>query len=89
MCAGPHVPSAGKIGAFKMMKLAGAVLAWRRKPRAAAASLRHGLLQESSTSTCTMLEEAEKRDHRKIGREMDLFMMRDEAPASRSSCPTA
>ena len=36
-----------------------------------------------------MLEEAKKRDHRKIGREMDLFMMRDEAPASRSSCLTA
>ena len=88
LCAGPHVPSAGKIGAFKMMKLAGAYSQWRRDAPRAAAPLWHGLLQEvgASRSALHNLEEAEKRDYRRTAGEMDIFAMRDEAlvlPAQR------
>ena len=56
LCAGPHVPSAGKIGAFKMMKLAGAYWRGDASARAVAASLRYGLLQEVGAlrNTCTI-----------------------------------
>ena len=81
LCAGPHIPSAGKIGAFKMMKLAGAY--WRGDATReqlqrlyGAAFFKKSELEEYLHN----LEEAEKRDHRRIGREMDIFMMRDEAP---------
>ena len=81
LCAGPHVPSAGKIGAFKMMKLAGAY--WRGDATREQLQRLYGTaffkkleLEEYLHN----LEEAEKRDHRRIGREMDIFMMRDEAP---------
>ena len=81
LCSGPHIPSAGKIGAIKLMKLAGAY--WR------ADASREQLQRLDGTAFFKKaeldeylhnLEEAEKRDHRKIGREMDLFMMREEAP---------
>ena len=81
LCAGPHVPSAGKIGAFKMMKLAGAY--WRGDATREQLQRLYGTAffkKSELEEHLHNLEEAEKRDHRRIGREMDIFMMRDEAP---------
>ncbi len=81
LCAGPHVPSAGKIGAFKMMKLAGAY--WRGDATREQLQRLYGTAffkKSELKEYLHNLEEAEKRDHRRIGREMDIFMMRDEAP---------
>ena len=81
LCAGPHVPSAGKIGAFKMMKLAGAY--WRGDATREQLQRLYGTAffkKSELEEYLRNLEEAEKRDHRRIGREMDIFMMRDEAP---------
>ena len=81
LCAGPHVPRAGKIGAFKLMKLAGAY--WRADASREQLQRLYGTAffkKAELDEYLHNLEEAEKRDHRKIGREMDLFMMRDEAP---------
>ncbi len=81
LCAGPHVPSAGKIGAFKMMKLAGAY--WRGDATREQLQRLYGTAffkKSELEEYLHNLEEAEKRDHRRIGREMDIFMMRDEAP---------
>ena len=81
LCAGPHVPSAGKIGAFKMMKLAGAY--WRGDATREQLQRLYGTTffkKSELEEYLHNLEEAEKRDHRRIGREMDIFMMRDEAP---------
>ena len=81
LCAGPHVPSAGKIGAFKMMKLAGAY--WRGDATREQLQRLYGTAffkKSELEEYLHHLEEAEKRDHRRIGREMDIFMMRDEAP---------
>ena len=81
LCAGPHVPSAGKIGAFKMMKIAGAY--WRGDATREQLQRLYGTAffkKSELEEYLHNLEEAEKRDHRRIGREMDIFMMRDEAP---------
>ena len=81
LCAGPHVPSAGKIGTFKMMKLAGAY--WRGDATREQLQRLYGTAffkKSELEEYLHNLEEAEKRDHRRIGREMDIFMMRDEAP---------
>ena len=81
LCAGPHIPRAGKIGAIKMMKLAGAY--WRADATREQLQRLYGTAffkREELDEYLHNLEEAEKRDHRKVGREMDLFMMRDEAP---------
>ena len=81
LCSGPHIPSAGKIGAIKLMKLAGAY--WRADASREQLQRLYGTAFFKKTELDEYLhnlEEAEKRDHRKIGREMDLFMMRDEAP---------
>ena len=81
LCAGPHVPSAGKIGAFKMMKLAGAY--WHGDATREQLQRLYGTAffkKSELEEYLHNLEEAEKRDHRRIGREMDIFMMRDEAP---------
>ena len=81
LCAGPHIPSAGKIGAFKMMKLAGAY--WRGDASREQLQRLYGTAffkKSELEEYLHNLEEAEKRDHRRIGREMDIFMMRDEAP---------
>ncbi|WP_418244963.1 threonine--tRNA ligase [Ellagibacter isourolithinifaciens] len=81
LCAGPHVPSAGRIGAFKMMKLAGAY--WRGDATREQLQRLYGTAffkKSELEEYLHNLEEAEKRDHRRIGREMDIFMMRDEAP---------
>ena len=81
LCHGPHVPSAGKIGAFKMMKLAGAY--WRGDAKNEQLQRLYGTAFFKKAELAEYLhnlEEAEKRDHRRIGREMDIFMMREEAP---------
>ncbi|MDR4054367.1 MAG: threonine--tRNA ligase [Senegalimassilia sp.] len=81
LCSGPHIPSAGKIGAIKLMKLAGAY--WRADASREQLQRLYGTAffkKAELDEYLHNLEEAEKRDHRKIGREMDLFMMREEAP---------
>ena len=81
LCHGPHIPSAGKIGAVKLMKISGAY--WKADASREQLQRLYGTAffkQKDLDAYLAFLEEAEKRDHRKIGREMDLFMMRDEAP---------
>jgi threonyl-tRNA synthetase len=81
LCRGPHVPSTGKIKAFKLMKLAGAY--WRGDSKNEMLQRIYGtafLSQKDLDAYLLRLEEAEKRDHRKIGRAMDLFHFQDEAP---------
>ncbi len=81
LCHGPHIPSAGKIGAVKLMKISGAY--WKADASREQLQRLYGTAffkQKDLDAYLTFLEEAEKRDHRKIGREMNLFMFRDEAP---------
>jgi threonyl-tRNA synthetase len=81
LCRGPHVPSTGKLKHFKLMKVAGAYWRGDQANEHAAAHLRHGLGDKDELQQyLTMLEEAEKRDHRKLGRELDLFHLQDELP---------
>ena len=84
LCRGPHMTSTGKVGnAFKLMKVAGAYWRGDSQQSDAAAHLRHGLRrQEELDAYFKQLEEAEKRDHRKLGREMDLFHFQEEAPGA-------
>ncbi len=81
LCRGPHVPSTGKLKVFKLMKVAGAY--WRGD------SNNEMLQRIYGTAWCTqadqdkylhMLEEAERRDHRRLGKELDLFHLQEEAP---------
>ncbi|MGK2913624.1 MAG: threonine--tRNA ligase [Porticoccaceae bacterium] len=81
LCRGPHVPSTGKIKAFKLTKLAGAY--WRGDSSNAMLQRIYGTAWTSSKELKAYLfriEEAEKRDHRKIGKKLDLFHLQDEAP---------
>jgi threonyl-tRNA synthetase len=81
LCRGPHVPSTGKLKIFKLMKLAGAY--WRGDSRNEMLQRIYGTAwakKEDQDAHLKMLEEAEKRDHRKLGRELDLFHMQEEAP---------
>ena len=81
LCRGPHVPSTGKLKFFKLMKLAGAY--WRGDHRNEMLQRIYGTAwatKDELQQYLTMLEEAEKRDHRKLGRELDLFHMEDTAP---------
>ncbi len=81
LCAGPHMPSTGYIKAFKLMSVAGAY--WRgdsNRPMLQRIYATAFPSQEELTEYVTALEEAKKRDHRKIGKEMNLFAFRDEAP---------
>jgi len=82
LCRGPHMPSTGKIGgAFKLMKLAGAY--WRGDARGPQLQRIYGTAWRNEAELnqyLTMLEEAEKRDHRRLGREMSLFHLQEEAP---------
>ena len=82
LCRGPHVPSTGKIGdAFKLMKVAGAY--WRGSEKNKMLTRIYGTAFSNKTDLeeyLTRLEEAKKRDHRKLGRELGLFALRDEAP---------
>ncbi len=81
LCRGPHVPSTGKLRAFKLMKVAGAY--WRGDSRNEMLARIYGTAWPSKDQLDAylhQLEEAEKRDHRKLGRAQDLFHMQEEAP---------
>lgn len=81
LCRGPHVPSTGKLKVFKLMKVAGAY--WRGDSKNEMLQRVYGTAwakKEDLDQYLHMLEEAEKRDHRKIGKQLDLFHMQDEAP---------
>jgi threonyl-tRNA synthetase len=81
LCRGPHVPSTGKLKVFKLMRLAGAY--WRGDSKNEMLQRIYGTAwatQEEQDAYLKMLEEAEKRDHRRLGTQLDLFHMQEEAP---------
>ena len=81
LCRGPHVPSTGRLRHFKLMKVAGAY--WRGDHRNEMLQRIYGTAwatKDELQQYLHMLEEAEKRDHRKLGRELDLFHIQEEAP---------
>jgi len=81
LCRGPHVPSTGKLKAFKLMKVAGAY--WRGDAKNAQLQRIYGTAWSNPKELkayLTRLEEAEKRDHRKIAKKLDLFHIQEEAP---------
>ena len=81
LCRGPHVPSTGKLRVFKLMKVAGAY--WRGDSKNEMLQRIYGTAwarKEEQDAYLHRLEEAEKRDHRKLGRALDLFHIQDEAP---------
>ncbi|WP_147694746.1 threonine--tRNA ligase [Vogesella mureinivorans] len=81
LCRGPHVPSTGKLKVFKLMKVAGAY--WRGDSNNEMLQRIYGTAwtkKEDLEQYLHMLEEAEKRDHRKLGKQLDLFHLQDEAP---------
>jgi len=81
LCRGPHVPSTGKLKVFKLMKVAGAY--WRGDHRNEMLQRVYGTAfakKEELDTYLHQLEEAEKRDHRKLGKALDLFHMQDNAP---------
>ena len=83
LCRGPHVPSTGKLRFFKLMKLAGAF--WRGDHTKEMLQRVYGTAWASKDDLqqyLTMLEEAEKRDHRKLGRELDLFHLDEHSPGT-------
>jgi threonyl-tRNA synthetase len=83
LCRGPHVPSTGKLGAFKLMKVAGAY--WRGDSRNEMLQRIYGTAwpdEKSLKAYLHRLEEAEKRDHRRVGRELGLFHTQEEAVGS-------
>jgi threonyl-tRNA synthetase len=83
LCRGPHVPSTGKLGAFKLMKVAGAY--WRGDSKNEMLQRIYGTAwpdEKQLRAYLTRLEEAEKRDHRRVGRELGLFHTQDEAVGS-------
>ena len=81
LCRGPHVPSTGKLKVFKLMKLAGAY--WRGDSKNEMLQRIYGTAwakKEELDAYLHMLEEADKRDHRKLGKQLDFFHMQDEVP---------
>jgi len=81
LCRGPHVPSTGKLQAFKLTKVAGAY--WRGDAKNEMLQRIYGTAwanQKQLKQYLTRIEEAEKRDHRKIGKKLDLFHIQEEAP---------
>ncbi|WP_124551986.1 threonine--tRNA ligase [Methylophilus methylotrophus] len=81
LCRGPHVPNTGKLKAFKLMKLAGAY--WRGDSNNEMLQRVYGTAwrnKDELEAYLHMLEEAEKRDHRKLGKQLDFFHMQDDAP---------
>ena len=83
LCRGPHVPSTGKLGAFKLMKVAGAY--WRGDSKNEMLQRIYGTAwanEKDLKAYLHRLEEAEKRDHRRLGRELGLFHMQEEAVGS-------
>ncbi len=80
LCEGPHVPSSGKIRAFKLLNVSGTY--WRGDARNQVLQRIYGTAfpdQKALDEYLRMLEEARKRDHRKLGRDLDLFSLQDEA----------
>jgi threonyl-tRNA synthetase len=83
LCRGPHVPSTGKLKHFKLMKVAGAY--WRGDPKNEQLQRIYGTAwakKDELDAYLHMLEEAEKRAHRKLGQQLDLFHFQEEAPGS-------
>jgi len=83
LCRGPHLPSTGKVGAFKLLSVAGAY--WRGDSRNEMLQRIYGTAwatEKDLKAHLHRLEEAEKRDHRRLGREMDLFHFQEEAPGA-------
>ena len=83
LCRGPHVPSTGKLGAFKLMKVAGAY--WRGDSKNEMLQRIYGTAwadEKALKAYLTRLEEAEKRDHRRVGRDLGLFHTQEEAVGS-------
>ena len=83
LCRGPHVPSTGKLRAFKLMKVAGAY--WRGDSRNEMLQRIYGTAwpdKKQLDDYLHRLEEAEKRDHRRIGKDLDLFHLQEEAPGA-------
>ncbi|MFZ2509017.1 MAG: threonine--tRNA ligase [Steroidobacteraceae bacterium] len=83
LCRGPHVPSTGKLGAFKLTKVAGAY--WRGDSKNAMLQRIYGTAwpdEKQLGDYLQRLEEAEKRDHRRIGRELGLFHFQEESPGA-------
>lgn len=81
LCRGPHVPSTGKLKVFKLMKVAGAY--WRGDSKNEMLQRIYGTawaMEKEQNAYLEMLAEAEKRDHRRLGKELDLFHLQDEAP---------
>ena len=81
LCSGPHVPSTGKLKVFKLMKVAGAY--WRGDSKNEMLQRIYGTAwatKDEQAAYLHMLEEAEKRDHRRLGKQLDLFHLQDEAP---------
>ena len=81
LCRGPHVPATGKLKVHKLMKVAGAY--WRGDSNNEMLQRIYGTAwakKEDLKAYLTMLEEAEKRDHRRLGKELDLFHLQEEAP---------
>jgi threonyl-tRNA synthetase len=81
LCRGPHVPSTGKLKAFKLMKVAGAY--WRGDARNEMLQRIYGTAwatKDDLAAYLHRLEEAERRDHRKLGKQLDLFHLQEEAP---------
>ena len=81
LCRGPHVPNTGKLKVHKLMKVAGAY--WRGDSKNEMLQRIYGTAfakKDDLAAYLTMLEEAEKRDHRRLGKELDLFHLQEEAP---------
>src|SRR5205823_6499215 len=81
LCRGPHVPSTGKLRVFKLMRVAGAY--WRGDSKNEMLQRIYGTAwarKEDQDAYLKMLEEAEKRDHRRLGTQLDLFHQQEEAP---------
>ncbi|TAL71650.1 MAG: threonine--tRNA ligase [Rhodanobacter sp.] len=81
LCRGPHVPNTGKLHSFKLMKVAGAY--WRGDSSKAMLTRIYGTAWRTDKELkayLTQLEEAEKRDHRKLGKQLDLFHQQEESP---------
>lgn len=81
LCAGPHIPDTGRVKAFKLTSIAGAY--WRGSEKNKMLQRIYGISFTKSSDLQEYLEkieEAKKRDHRKLGKELDLFALRDEAP---------
>jgi threonyl-tRNA synthetase len=81
LCRGPHVPSTGKLKTFKLMRVAGAY--WRGDSKNEMLQRIYGTAwakKEDQDAYLRMLEEAEKRDHRRLGTQLDLYHMQEEAP---------